>query len=208
MKRAIFLALAIVALCAAVLIPFLIWGEAIEQWVTLQLAQPYGPFALAGLVVALLSADIVLPLPSSLVAVGAGTQLGFVLAVAAIFVGLMIGNLIGYALGRRFGVGFAERMMGGKAQLPHHIGTAMLCLTRPVPVLSEAATVIAGAGAMPLPIFVISTGLSNMGIAVVYASLGALASDLDSFLLVFAAAVFVPAAGYAIYWLALRRRVA
>lgn len=193
------IAVAVLILCACVLVPFLIWGDAIELWVAAQMQSRSGLWAVAALVVGLLSADVVLPLPSSLVAVGAGAKLGLVYGALAIFSGLMIGNLFGYWLGRRFGIAVATKMTGGQARLPDEIGISMLCLTRPVPVLSEPATVIAGAGGMPLPQFLFSVGLSNAGIALVYGYLGALAVDVGSFLLVFLAAVAVPALGYLIY---------
>ena len=91
-------------------------------------------------------------------------------------------------------------------ELPPTIGIATLCLTRPVPVLSEAAAVMAGAGGLPLRQFLLATGLANLGIAVCYAILGAAAQDAGGFLLVFAASLTVPVAGYCLYWLGLRLR--
>ena len=66
-----------------------------------------------------------------------------------------------------------------------------------MPVLAEAATVAARAGAMPLRRFALATGLANAGIALVYV---ALAGPAESFVMLFAAAIAVPAAG----WIALR----
>ena len=193
------LTLAILLLCVLVLIPFLIWGEAMEHWIVARTNASLAKPAIAALIVGLLSADVVLPLPSSLVAVWGGAKLGIFWGATAIFVGLMIGNLIGFWTGRRFGVPVVKRVMGGQAQLPDRIGVAMLCLTRPVPVLSESATVIAGAGDMSFKQFLFAAGLSNAGIAIVYGVLGALATDVGSFLFVFAAAIAVPAIGYLVY---------
>ena len=194
------IAFAVIVLCALVLVPFLLWGDAIDHALAGWMQTTSGVWAIVALVVGLLSADVVLPLPSSLVAAWAGAQLGLFLGALAVFFGLTIGNLIGYWLGRRFGASAAQRMTGGEGRLPETIGVPILCLTRPVPVLSEPATVIAGAGRMPLGTFLAAVGLSNAGIALVYGAFGAWAQDTSSFLLVFAAAVAVPAAGFVIYF--------
>jgi uncharacterized membrane protein YdjX (TVP38/TMEM64 family) len=153
----------------------------------------------------LLAADIVLPLPSSIICATAGAFLDFVPAVLSMFAGLMASSLIGYELGRRFGRQFAEKIAGRRLRLPMTIG-ATLCLTRPVPVLSEAMAVLAGAGSVPIRTFLLATGLSNLGVAICYALLGAAAQDAGGFLLVLAASLVVPAGGYAVYWLVNRSR--
>ena len=63
---------------------------------------------------------------------------------------------------------------------------------RAVPVLAEASVLFAGIGSMRFGRFLLLTSLSNLGISLVYASVGAFAAEIQSFLLAVAGAVLVP----------------
>lgn len=52
------LTLAILLLCALVLVPFLIWGEAMEHWIVARTNAPLAKPAIAALIVGLLSAVV------------------------------------------------------------------------------------------------------------------------------------------------------
>ena len=62
-----------------------------------------------------------------------------------------------------------------------------------MPVLAEASVLFAGACGVSLGSMLLTTALSNAGISLAYAVLGAVAGGSGSFLAVFAAAVVVPA---------------
>jgi membrane protein DedA with SNARE-associated domain len=68
-----------------------------------------------------------------------------------------------------------------------------LVLCRPVPVLAEASVILAGVVGAPRRRFLTLTSASNLGIAMVYAAVGAFAMEVQSFLLAFAAALVLPA---------------
>jgi uncharacterized membrane protein YdjX (TVP38/TMEM64 family) len=191
------------AVSVAVMVPFVLWGETMEAWANGLLARTDNPVLFAGATILLLASDLLLPLPSSLIALGAGAKLGLGAGAVAVFSGLMLGNTAGYVLGRRYGQGFAAKMAGRTAEMPDHVGGAIVCLTRTVPVFSEAITVVAGAGNLPLRVFLVSAGLGNLGYALTYAWIGYTASLQNSFALIVLAAVTLPVIGYAAYvaWL-------
>jgi membrane protein DedA with SNARE-associated domain len=71
-------------------------------------------------------------------------------------------------------------------------GEWTLILTRAVPVLAEASVIFAGIARMPFPRFIAITALSNLGIAVAYAAVGAFSMRMESFLVAFAGAIALP----------------
>lgn len=196
-SRRLRLWLSLVLLAILIILPFLLFGQRIEAGVDRFLVSGPAPELMYLAVFALLMSDVVLPVPSSLVATAAGALLGFPLGFTAVFGGLMAGNLIGYALGRVLGRPALARFCGTELGPTRQATEVSLVLTRAVPVLSEAATVVAGVACMPIGRFVLVTGFANLGLAAAYAGLGALAAGRESFVLVFLASITVPVAAYA-----------
>jgi uncharacterized membrane protein YdjX (TVP38/TMEM64 family) len=185
-----------VVLCA---LPALLIGGRIDDWTGRVLSRAVGAPAVAGLVVGLLALDTVLPVPSSVLATIAGRRFGFVGGAAAICAGLCLGNALGYLLGRLAGAPLVERVVGGdqlaraRARVTTRPGTTALLVSRPVPVLSEAAVVLAGAARAPVARMALVCGPANVGLAAVYAGLGSGAHGVWTVPLGVAGAVGVPA---------------
>lgn len=191
--------LPLVLLGILIISPFLLFGQQVEAGIDRFLVSRPPPEVVFLAVFALLMSDVVLPIPSSLVATAAGALLGFPLGFSAVFGGLMAGNLVGYGLGRGLGRQALERFFGTNLEPTRQATDVSLVLTRAVPVLSEAATVVAGIARMPVGRFMLVTGFANLGLAAAYAGLGALAAGRESFVLVFLASIAVPVAAYAVH---------
>jgi uncharacterized membrane protein YdjX (TVP38/TMEM64 family) len=84
-------------------IPFLVVGDRLDRMVEAWLDPPPSPPAIALMTVALLSSDIFLPIPSSLVSTFAGSQLGILAATGASSLGMTLGAVIGFTLARTCG---------------------------------------------------------------------------------------------------------
>ncbi len=188
---------------AAILIPFFLFEEPLGRWTATALQQARGnPLLGATILIALLGGDAVLPVPSSIVSTLAGTIFGWRMGTLVIWVGMTLGCLVSYALGCVAAHGPAERLVG-KGQLDSarklfaEIGPAALIITRAVPVIGEAATLVAGAARMPFSPFIVATSIANLGIAFAYAGIGATAMSANSFLIGFTGLVSVPAIGWA-----------
>ncbi len=186
------------ALVALIVGPFLIFGSDLESWSAdaLRSASEYRLWT-AGLVVLLLGADVLLPVPSSLVSTLAGVVLGLVRGAGASFLGMTLGGVIGYGIGATAGKGAATRVLGARELSRLEVATRRfgdwtIVLTRAVPVLAEASTVFAGMGSMRFGRFLAFMALSNLGISLVYAAVGAYAAEVQSFFLALAGAVLVP----------------
>lgn len=133
--------LLIIVALAIPIIPFAIIGELPgETWLSSKDDNAL-LFAVTG--ASLLTLDILLPLPSSIVGTLLAARLGLFAGFATILAGLFVGHLAGYALGR-----FGLRRFD--AEFPTVPTLLIVFLSRPVPVLAEAVAIAAGAGSMPL----------------------------------------------------------
>jgi uncharacterized membrane protein YdjX (TVP38/TMEM64 family) len=140
------------AVCVSSL-PFLLAGELPgERWLSANDDHAMR-FALAG--AALLAADVLLPIPSSIVGTMLGARLGFGAGFAAAFAGLMAGQSTAYFVSR----GLLRKRIG---VLPAAPTLAALFLSRPVPVLAEAVVLSAGAARVNWPQFLLACGSGNL----------------------------------------------
>lgn len=200
--------------CLALLvpiIPFLGFGPWLEDRVATWLDPPPSPGVLAVLVVGLLASDILLPVPSSLVSTAAGAQLGIVSATIASWLGMTLGACLGFALARRFGRSLAARFasiedLDKLDALASRHGSMILVATRALPVLAEAAVLVVGTTQMAWRPFLVATMLSNLGIAAVYATLGALARGEGELPLALIASIALPLLATTIARRLIRRR--
>lgn len=111
--RRLLLPISIIVLALAVpVIPFLAFGAQLEAWLDETVHQVVNPTVAALLVVGLLSTDVLLPIPSSVLSTLGGEVLGFTLGTAASFAGLMIGAVLGFGLVRILGRPLAVRLAG------------------------------------------------------------------------------------------------
>jgi uncharacterized membrane protein YdjX (TVP38/TMEM64 family) len=140
------------ALCVP-LLPFLVIGELPgERWLAAADGRS-AMFALTG--AALLAADVLLPIPSSVVGTMLGARLGFAPGFAAAFAGLMAGQSAAYLVSRTV----LRRRSG---ELPAAPTLAALFLSRPVPVLAEAVVFAAGAARVSWPQFLLGCAAGNL----------------------------------------------
>jgi uncharacterized membrane protein YdjX (TVP38/TMEM64 family) len=183
-------------LIGLVLLPFFLFEAQFNALAADMVRSSASRWLVAGGIVALLSLDVFLPVPSSIVSTAAGVLLGFWWGAAVVWVGMMGGCLIGYAFGSR-GSGAAGRLVGTESlarasDLMTRYGDLTLVLCRPVPVLAEASVVFAGLVRSPFPRFARLTAYSNLGIALGYTAFGAFSMQIDSFLVAFVGALLLP----------------
>jgi uncharacterized membrane protein YdjX (TVP38/TMEM64 family) len=179
------------------ILPFLGFGEALEGTIAGWLDPPPAPATIALLTVALLASDILLPVPSSLVSTFAASQLGVVAATAASWLGMTLGAMLGFYLAKTWGRALAVRLasqhdLEQMDQLGRHYGAWIVVFTRALPVLAEAAVLLAGATQLAWRQFLPGLMLSNLGIAVVYSMLGAWAQTQHQLPLALGASIALP----------------
>jgi uncharacterized membrane protein YdjX (TVP38/TMEM64 family) len=161
----------------APIVPFLLWGGALESLAGRWMEIRTGPFTTASVVVALLASDIVLPIPSSLISTVAGARLGWFGGTAASWFGMSLGAAIGFGIARRFGrpivLWFTREAELDRMQTAvDRWGVFVLILTRGVPIVAEASVLLFGLHRLAWRRFLPAVLLSNLGIALAYSAFG------------------------------------
>ena len=151
-----------------------------------------------------LAADVFLPVPNGLTNTLAGASLGWALASVVVWIGLNLGAVFGYLVGRFAARPLAQKIVGiddlKKAEKSaRDIDVMGLILARPVPAFAELSTLAAGITNMPFMKFVYVMVLSNIGVAIVFSGLGAAALLSGSSTLAFFGAALLPALLYFLY---------
>jgi uncharacterized membrane protein YdjX (TVP38/TMEM64 family) len=183
---------------AIILVPFIFFGSQLETWTENFVHSATGyPGWIAAVLGSLLAVDILLPLPSSLISTAAGFLLGLVRGTITSWVGMTASCIIGFWLGKKYGRSAASKIVGESElerleALSRRVGNWVIVIARPVPVLAEASVLFAGISGMPTGQFLLLTTLSNLGISAVYAVVGALSANANSFLLAFAGSIIIP----------------
>jgi len=187
-----------IAIFFIIIVPYSIMGSSIENWVN-QFLNSSNSILLIGIVIGgLLSVDILLPVPSSIMSTAGGYFLGLIPGTLISLGGMTISCIIGYYLGSKFGNPISKRWVGSKELLRLHklenkYGDWIIIISRAVPFLAEASVFVAGIGRMPLKRFILLISLSNLGISLVYSFIGAYSAHLNSFLVAFVGAIVFPA---------------
>jgi uncharacterized membrane protein YdjX (TVP38/TMEM64 family) len=189
--------LPMIVVLAIPIVPFLLFGDQVEAWLTAWREHPPAAPLVAAGVVLLLATDVFLPIPSSLVSTLAGSQLGAVGGAAASWTGMSLGAIVGFAIARRFGPRLVAWMtrpddLRRTATLIERFGPLLLVLGRGVPVLAEATVLLFGMHGLTWRRFLPPVLLANLGLALAYSLFGELAERYHSLPLALAIAIALP----------------
>jgi uncharacterized membrane protein YdjX (TVP38/TMEM64 family) len=151
--------------------------------------------------IGLLSLDVLLPIPASVIMVLNGALFGLVWGTLISFVGCLGAGWIGFAIGR-MGNTWLERMVTpAEAQRVNHLlarwGLLAVILTRPVPLLAETTAVMAGASRLSWWGMTWALALGALPTALLYAMTGAAVWSLDGTYL----SIMLVVAVSALFWL-------
>lgn len=161
----------------------------------------HGGVLAGGLGVGLLTADVVLPVPSSLVMVAHGAVFGVVLGTLLSLLGSLGAALFGFAIGRRGGrllghvVSPVERSRAD--YLLGRWGALALIVTRPIPVLAETVAIMAGTTSLGWSKLALASLAGSLPPALLYALTGAAVASFQNTALMFVAVLLV--AGF--FWM-------
>ena len=141
------------------------------------------PLTVSAITTGLLTADILLPIPSSVVCTWAGRALGVIPGLLVNWIGLNLSCVIGYWVGRMFGVPIVNRF--GNAVTIEKLQFAgggfmsawTLIICRAIPVLAEASILMAGLQRLPASRFYPAVLTANLGIAIAYSVLGSFSTE-------------------------------
>lgn len=149
----------------------------------------------AGIGVSLLIADVLLPVPSSLVMVANGSLFGVIAGTLLSLLGSVGAALFGFVIGRRGG-----RLLNRVVTLQEqeHVnqllarwGTLAIVLTRPVPLLAETVSIMAGASSLGWGQVALAALVGSFMPALLYALTGAAVANFQSATLMFLVVLLV-----------------
>ena len=158
------------------------------------------------LVISALTADVFLPVPNGLTNTLAGAILGFYLSIPIIWIGLTLGSLVGFAIGKYAAKPFAKKLLSKEdlersEEISKKFGIGILLIARPAPAFAEISTVAAGLAGMKTITFLLVMILSNLLVSVVYAFIATAAITNQSASLVFIGIAVIPL----LFWLVAKR---
>lgn len=203
MKRTAWLIVGVVAaLAASKLLIEDVMGLSLEGLLRARMAQA-GP-GTAALVIALLVADVAIPVPSSLVMVLSGAAFGVTGGTLVALAGSIGGEWLGFELARRYGRGLTRRMMSDAdleqmGRLFRDHGALAVMLTRALPVLMETMSLVAGVSRMPRRAFLWASLAGTAPVALAYAWAGAMSQETGSLLPAAIILVAITGLGWAVY---------
>lgn len=161
------------ALLGVVLVPFALWGDRLDaaapQWLQVRDAR----FVLAAIGIALLVVDVVLPIPSSVVAIGLCLSLGPIWGAGAVAVGCLLAFVLGYGLGRLLPEARLRAWIGpalwDRAR-EHARGNALwwIVAARPLPVLAEISALMAGVFRLPPLLALVQATAASIAVGALY----------------------------------------
>ena len=142
-----------------------------------RLAGDGGRLMVAGIIVLLLIADIILPVPSSVVMVFSGTAFGFFWGGVISFCGSFLAALIGFGLCRKLGQRAFDRLVGAADQEAigrwfADWGLPAIVLSRSLPMLTEILSCLAGLSHISWRAFAGACALGTLPVCFVYSYAG------------------------------------
>ncbi len=148
----------------------------------------------------LLAADVLIPVPSSLVMMYFGIVFGVVPGFLLSLTGSILSSAVGYAFGK-MGAPLYTRIISSNEQkeacdILNRWGAVAILATRPIPILSETLAVIAGAGGMKKLPFILVAFLGGLPGSFLFAWAGATARSVPATSLCFGIVIITAA----IFW--------
>ncbi len=172
-------------LIVTLVIPFIFWGTSFEDFFspagTRDLLESYGGWAwLCGM--ALLTADILLPMPATVVMSVLGLIYGPVLGGMIAAAGSFLSGVIPYVLCRQLGKGAARWLIGVKElekgeRLSGRVGGWAVALSRWMPLLPEVVACFAGLVRMPSGKYFAALACGSIPMGFAFAAMGHMGAD-------------------------------
>lgn len=161
----------------------------------------HGGILAASIGVGLLIADVVLPVPSSIVMVAHGALFGVLWGTILSLLGSVGAAVFGFAIGRRGGKLLERAVTPAERERASSIlarwGVLAIIVTRPVPLLAETVAIMAGASSMSWRALVVASIAGSLPPALLYALTGAAVANLENTALMFGVVLVI--AG--LFWL-------
>jgi uncharacterized membrane protein YdjX (TVP38/TMEM64 family) len=138
-----------------------------------------------------LSSDIVLPVPSSIVMYTNGLTLGLLKGTLLSFVSVFVSSTIGYYLGRFSAMGLKKGQNEKANAIMQKYGSLGIIITRGIPILSESICFTAGYNKLNFRFFTALNLIGYLPVCLIYAYFGSVAQNANLFLISFFTSLLV-----------------
>ena len=158
-------------------------------------------FGAALLITGLLLLEVFLPVPSSIVMVLSGALFGALAGGLISLAGSLAGNLLGFEVMRRYGPAFCSRWVD-EADIERmklvfeRYGASAIMLSRPIPVLMETLSLVAGLAGMTRTRFLAASFAGTLPISFLYAYAGSRSIESSTLVPAIFVLVCLPAVGW------------
>ncbi len=186
-----------IALAVFFLVGWALFGQGLEEiWNVEKLVTHFenakGWAWLLGIV--LLMADLLLPIPGTVVMSALGAVYGFWIGSLLSAIGSMLAGMLGYGVGRFFKESFAKRWLGEKdfekgKSLFERGGAWVVAMSRALPILPEVLACMAGLLRMPFGKFVIALACGSIPMGFLFAWIGTVGRNQPAWGLAFSLGV-------------------
>ena len=186
-----------IALAVFFLVGWGLFGQGLEEiWNVERLAAHFeNAKAWAWLLgIVLLMADLLLPIPGTVVMSALGAVYGFWIGGLLSAIGSMLAGMLGYGVGRFFKESFARRWLGEKdfdkgKSLFERGGAWVVAMSRALPILPEVLACMAGLLRMPFGKFVIALACGSVPMGFLFAWIGVMGRNQPAWGLAFSLGV-------------------
>lgn len=185
------------------------WGflapEAIRAWLEGMQESGAGRVKVALVLIGLMGMDLFFPVPSSLVMALAGMFYGAFLGAVVAFAASMFTAVLGFAACRLGGQVWVRRIVGEEdiervGEWFERYGVFAIVISRPIPMLTEVISCLAGMSAMRVRTFLVATAVGHLPVCVFYSFIGSKGDFADPWPVI-AVSLAVPALiGLAYRW--------
>ena len=138
----------------------------------------------------ILTSDIVLPVPSSVVMYLNGYVLGSLVGSFISLFSLLISSVIGYYIGKLTSIGLKAKSENSNKILSKY-GTMAILITRGIPILSESICIVCGYNKVPFKQYFIFNLVGYAPLCLLYAVCGSLGYVKDLFFFSFGCSLFI-----------------
>ncbi|MEO6000242.1 MAG: VTT domain-containing protein [Chitinophagaceae bacterium] len=176
--------LAIFIFCCVLILTVFFLFDGLEKWVEFNLTTNKSRLAYAILSFILLTSDIILPIPSSLVMILNGKVLGVLSGTIISFSSGLLSSLSGFYIGRKanpyFDKLFSKKDKEISNSLFKKFGNTAITISKALPIISEAISFVSGTTSVPVKTFLIYSMAGHFIVSLLYAYVGSYSTSLDS----------------------------
>jgi membrane protein YqaA with SNARE-associated domain len=197
-------------LMAFVLLPFALWSDAFDHAAPLWLQVHNGAWWLATAGITLLIADVVLPIPSSIVGMALCWELGPVWGGISVAIGCMLAFIAGYGIGRlvpepRLRLWIGAELWDSAQRHARQRAMWWIVVARPLPLLAEISALLAGVWRIPLLPALVNAAAASSVVGALYGASAWLGRDQPAVGMMLLALLALPSLTWGLHRWVLRR---